>query len=67
MTVKYATERLGATPSTTGRLLDRLTVLGVAEEITGRKRNRWYSYAPFLALFPSDRLTTQPAVEEPDA
>ena len=67
VTVKYATERLGATPTTAGRLLDRLTALGVVEEITGRKRNRWYSYAPFLALFGSDRLLTQPAPEETDA
>ena len=67
VTVKYATERLGATPTTTGRLLDRLNALGVVEEITGRKRNRRFSYAPFLALFGSDRLLPQPAPEEADA
>ena len=54
VTVKYATERMAATPSTTGRLLDRLTALGVVTEITGRRRNRLYSYSPFLSLLAGD-------------
>ena len=48
VTIKYASARLGSTPSTVGRLLDGLVTLGIVEEITGRKRDRVYRYSPFL-------------------
>lgn len=55
VTVKYAIERIGGTPTTIGGLLDRLAVLGVVEEVTGQKRNRVYRYSPFLDLFTADQ------------
>jgi Fic family protein len=54
VTVKYAVERLGATPTTTGGLLDKMAALGIVEEVTGHKRNRIYRYSPFLDLFTAD-------------
>ena len=58
MTIKHVCARLGATPSTVGRLLDRLVALGVVDEITGRRRNRVYRYSPFLDILADD---TEPA------
>jgi Fic family protein len=54
VTVKYAVEHIGGTPTTIGGLLDRLATLGVIEEVTGQKRNRVYRYSPFLDLFTND-------------
>jgi Fic family protein len=54
VTVKYAVEHLGATPTTTGGLLDKMAALGIVEEVTGHKRNRIYRYSPFLDLFTAD-------------
>ncbi len=54
ITAAYAVERLGASPTTIGALLDKATGLGIAEETTGQKRNRIYRYSPLLDLFTSD-------------
>jgi Fic family protein len=51
VTVKYAVERVGGTPTTIGGLLDKLVALGIVEETTGHKRNRLYRYSPFVDLF----------------
>ena len=57
LTMKFAVEQLGGTATTIGGLLDRLTALGVVQEITGRKRDRVYRYSPFLDLFTTDAIT----------
>ena len=54
VTIKYATERLGTTPATAARLLDRLADLRVVTEITGQRRNRIYSYSSFLDVLARD-------------
>jgi Fic family protein len=54
VTVKYAREQIGATPTTTGALLDKMASIGIVEEVTGQKRNRVYRYSPFLDLFTHD-------------
>lgn len=54
LTIRYATAQLGTTPATAARLLDRMSELGVVTEVTGQRRNRIYSYSPFL-----DILTTE--------
>ena len=54
ITIKHASARLGATPSTVGRLLDGLVALGVVDEITGGRRNRVYRYSPFLDVLADD-------------
>lgn len=48
VTIKYASERLGSTPTTIGRCLDQMAFLGMVEEVTGRERYRVYRYTPFL-------------------
>ena len=53
VTIKRATEHLGTTPATTARLLDRLSELEVITEVTGRRRNRVYSYSSFLEVLTS--------------
>ena len=54
LTIRYATAQLGTTPATAARLLERMSELGVVTEVTGLRRNRIYSYSPFL-----DILTTE--------
>lgn len=64
VTVGYAVERLGASPTTIGLLLDKATKLGMVEEITGQRRNRVYRYSPFLDLFTSDEPGERGVPEE---
>ena len=54
VTTKHVCTRLGATPSTVGRLLDDLAALGIVDEVTGRRRNRVYRYSPFLDILADD-------------
>ena len=54
LTIKYATEQLRTTPATTARLLDRMSELGVVTEVTGQRRNRVYSYSPFLDVLSAE-------------
>ena len=35
------------------RLVARLAILGILQEITGHSRNRRFRYAPYIALFHS--------------
>ena len=54
ITIKYASARLGATPTTVGRLLDRMVLRKIVDEITGQRRNRVYRYSPFLDILADD-------------
>ena len=54
VTIKYASARLGSTPTTIGRLLDQMTSLGIVAELTGRQRYRVYRYTPFLDVLSDD-------------
>ncbi|NLE77972.1 MAG: hypothetical protein GX610_00025 [Rhodococcus sp.] len=54
LTIAFAVEQIGGTPTTIGGLLDKLVAMGIIEETTGQKRNRIYRYSPFLDLFTSD-------------
>ena len=58
LTIKYATEQLATTPATTARLLDRMTDLRLVTEITGHRRNRIYSYTPFLDILSAEAKPT---------
>ena len=64
ITAAYAVERLGASPTTVGGLLDKATRLGMVEEVTGQKRNRVYRYSPLLDLFTSDEPSDLSLPEE---
>ena len=54
VTIKYASARLGSTPTTVGRLLDQMTSSGIVVELTGRQRYRVYRYTPFLEVLSDD-------------
>ena len=54
ITIKYASAKLGATPSTVGRLLDQMITMGILDEVTGRRRDRVYRYSPFLDVLVDD-------------
>lgn len=58
ITIKHASARLGATPSTVGRLLDGLVALGVVDEVTGGRRYRIYRYSPFLDVLADEPDST---------
>ena len=54
ITIRYASARLSATPTTVGRVLDQMVLRGIAEEVTGRRRDRVYRYSPFLDVLADD-------------
>lgn len=51
LTVGVAADRLNIAFPTANKLIERFTELKLIEEITGRRRNRIFSYEPYLALF----------------
>lgn len=51
VTIAFVVEQLGTTPTTAGLLVGRLAALGVVDEITGRRRDRVFRYAPVVAAF----------------
>ena len=54
MTIRYASDELGATSTTIGGLFDQMAPLGIVDEVTGRRRNRVYRYSPFLDILADD-------------
>jgi len=52
----------GTAFATAGRVVTALEEMGLLIEITGQKRNRMYSYDPYLAMFQDDE-TEVPAIE----
>ena len=49
--VAAVVDELGASPTTAGKVLERMAALGVVDEVTGRRRDRVFRYSPFLDLF----------------
>ncbi len=49
--VKLVKDSLGVAFVTANKLVDQLESLGLLEEITGRRRDRVFRYAPYLRLF----------------
>ena len=47
LSIRDGADQLGASPTTIGAVLERLVQLGIAEEITGKRRGRWFRYAAF--------------------
>ena len=41
----------GTTYAAANAMVARLVDLGILEEFTGHARNRWFRYAPYIALF----------------
>jgi Fic family protein len=50
VSVNYASKVVGRSYPVTNELVAKLEVLGLLREVTGGKRNRVYSYAPYLDL-----------------
>jgi Fic family protein len=51
ISVQHAASSAGIVFTSANSILQNLANLGLLEETTGRKRNRRFSYAPYLALF----------------
>jgi Fic family protein len=51
ISVHHAASVAGVTFPSANSILQNLADLGLLEETTGRKRNRRFSYTPYLALF----------------
>jgi Fic family protein len=49
--VNLVKDSLGIAFVTANKLVEQLEGLGIVEEITGRKRDRIFSYTPYVALF----------------
>ena len=49
--VNLVKDALGIAFVTANKLVEQLEGLGILEEITGRKRDRIFSYTPYVALF----------------
>jgi type I restriction enzyme S subunit len=59
VTVSFVTERLGASRTTAGQLLEKAATADMIEETTGKKRNRIYRYSELIDLFSTDEPLTQ--------
>lgn len=59
ITLASATELLEATKPTTGKAIEALCAAGLLHEITGKKRDRVYSYQAYLDVLSveTDMLT----------
>jgi len=53
----WVSSHLGVSPTTAGKVLDRLSTAGVLREVTGRKRDRIWRYDSYVDLF--DEVTGQ--------
>lgn len=66
--VNLVKDSLGISFVTANRLVEQLESLGVLDEITGRKRDRIFSYTPYVALFHDEAPGAQEGdVEETEA
>ncbi len=62
--VNFVKAELDVSFVTANRLIERFTEVGILVEVTGRRRNRLFRYAPYLALFTDDRPAPEPALIE---
>lgn len=54
--------QLNITDVTAARLLNRLAILGLVDEITGRQRNRVFRYTPYWRLFQEPEVLDRPEI-----
>jgi Fic family protein len=54
-------DELAVSFATANKLVEHLASLGVVEEITGRKRDRIFRFAPYLAMFEADDRPAPPS------
>jgi Fic family protein len=66
--VNLVKDSLGTSFVTANKLVEQLEGLGVVEEITGRRRDRIFSYTPYVALFQDEPPTAEDGeVQETEA
>jgi Fic family protein len=66
VTAGLVAKTLEVSPPTANSLVNQLCSIGLLTERTGRRRNRLFSYEPYLSLF-EDEATETPSDEEPTA
>jgi Fic family protein len=49
-TAGWLVEKIGITPATINKCLDHLEHLGIVRELTGKKRNRIFSYTGYVEI-----------------
>jgi len=64
VTVAHLREGLGVSHPNANQLAARCVALGILRESTGRKRNRWFEFGPFLDLFESAEPVAPPTPPE---
>lgn len=67
LTVGLAAERLHIAFPTANKLIDRFVELQILREVTGRRRNRIFSFEPYLALFEDRRPISSGPLQETGA
>jgi hypothetical protein len=65
--VNLVKNSLGISFVTANRLVEQLESLGVLDEITGSRRDRVFSYTPYVALFRDEPPGTEGEVQETEA
>lgn len=65
--VNLVKDELGIAFVTANKLIERMVALGLLEEITGRRRDRVFSYAPYVALFRDEPPGDSADVEETES
>jgi len=64
VTVAQLAEAIDVSIPTAGKLVDHCVESGFLRERTGRKRNRWFEFGPFLDLFESAEPVAPPTPPE---
>jgi Fic family protein len=65
--VNFVKDSLGIAFVTANKLVEQFEALGVLEEITGRRRDRIFSYTPYVALFRDEPPGMEEELQETEA
>jgi Fic family protein len=65
--VNLVKDRLGIAFVTANKLIEQLANLGIVDEITGRRRDRIFSYTPYVSLFRDEPARAEGELQETEA
>ncbi len=65
--VNLVKDRLGVAFVTANKLVEQFAKLGIVDEVTGRKRDRIFSYTPYVALFRDEPAAVAGELQETEA
>jgi Fic family protein len=65
--VNLVKDRLGIAFVTANKLVEQLANLGIVDEITGRRRDRIFSYTPYVSLFRDEPARAEGELQETEA